>query len=144
MLTLLSSLRGLLTILHAYLIADFVHSKPPGRKMVSVTVTVKKMSSDFFPLQVTSDINVYASIFSDLGKFIKDTKWIVKFNISIFLSHIFYVVWVPCVLCVWKPPIWADLSLHPVVHSLHHTLYWVPQCLIFSPSLSDFNKWVFN
>ena len=91
MLTLLSSLRGLLTILHAYLIADFVHSKPPGRKMVSVMVTVKKMSSDFFPLQVTSDINVYASIFSDLGKFIKDTKWIVKFNISIFLSHIFYV-----------------------------------------------------
>ena len=37
MLTLLSSLRGLLTILHAYLIADFVHSRPPGRKMVRVT-----------------------------------------------------------------------------------------------------------
>ena len=34
MLTSLSALRCLLTVLHAYLIADFVHSRPPGRKMV--------------------------------------------------------------------------------------------------------------
>ena len=29
-----SSIRGGLTILHAYLTAEFVRSKPPGRKMV--------------------------------------------------------------------------------------------------------------
>lgn len=38
MLTFISAIRGLLTILHAFLIADFVHSRPPGRKMVNITV----------------------------------------------------------------------------------------------------------
>ena len=66
LMTFISALRGLLTILHAYLVADFVHSRPPGRKMVNITVLYFFV---FIPtFQVTSDINVYACVFSDLGK----------------------------------------------------------------------------
>ena len=36
LLTVLSFIRGLLTILHTYLTAEFVRSKPPGRKMVDI------------------------------------------------------------------------------------------------------------
>ena len=39
MLSLLSALRCLLTSLHAYLVADFVHSRPPGRKMVIFNIS---------------------------------------------------------------------------------------------------------
>ena len=37
-------------------------------------------------------------------------------------------------------PLWAGVSLHPAVHSLHHPLPSCPQCLRFSPSLSHFKS----
>ena len=64
---LLAATRGLLTILHAHLIADFIQSKPPGRKMVYENFNFKNRMYSL--LKVTSDINVYASVFSDFGKY---------------------------------------------------------------------------
>ena len=50
LLTIMSMSRCVFTITHYYFIYNFVKSRPPGRKMV------------------TSDINVFATFFSNLGK----------------------------------------------------------------------------
>ena len=67
-----SCLRILLTLGHYSAVADFVRSKPPGRKMVTrfsaILLIRVYIHVTCVQLQVTSDINVFACFFGDIGK----------------------------------------------------------------------------
>ena len=64
----MSMSRCVFTILHFHSVYKFVKSRPPGRKMVSIlnNLMVNILLLVFF--KVTSDINVFATFFSDLGE----------------------------------------------------------------------------
>ena len=67
--------RLLLTLAHYQMVARFVRSKPPGRKMVSYNLQLYNFNHPMYMfiicsiiLQVTSDINVFAILFLDTGR----------------------------------------------------------------------------
>ena len=123
LLMIISFTRALLAIVHYFFLSSFVSSRPPGRKMVNVLkFNIMHCNICILIPQVTSDINVYATFFGNLGQLLIKFQTKMKILSFIIFSSLNIVLKAYYILAIFS------MSFLALIYSIFG---YLPSALIF-------------